>query len=242
MKIKKTIVGLIDRMVNSYTPEKSLENWIYYWLHFQNFGYAKDFGPKNCYYEFGTGWGGTLTSFLKASKRFSRDYNFDLSKLKIVLFDSFEGLPEVKAKEDDHPEWGKGKFAYSKDHISQIIRNHGFPLENVTFIEGFFENTLNEKTLERMRLAPPSIITVDVDYYSSTKLMLDFLVPLLNSGVTFYFDDIHSFFLHPDMGQLKAISEFNGMDTGALNVLTDVNYLGKCYIYTRKNWEYTNKN
>lgn len=241
-KIKRAVANYIStNLINRYNPEISLENWFYHWLYFQNMGYTKDYGPKNCYYEFGTGWGGTLRSFLKASKRFSKENNFDITQIKIVLFDSFQGLPEITAKEDNHREWGKGKFAYSKDYIAKIIVEHGFPLQNVTFIEGFFENTLNSQTLERLNALPPSIVTVDVDYYSSTKLALDFITPLLKSGTVFYFDDLFSFFLHPEMGQVKAIKEFNDMGAGTLNALTHANYSGQCYAFTSKSWEFTEK-
>lgn len=238
-RFKRKFAGYLNtHFFNRYDANESLENWFYHWLYFQNTGHAKDYGPKNCYYEFGTGWGGTLTSFLKASVRFSKDYNFDIRNIKIVLFDSFEGLPEVKIAEDDHPAWGKGKFAHSKDYIADIIHRHKFPIEQVTFIEGFYENTLNDAALAGLLKCPPSIITVDVDYYSSTKLVMDFIRPILKSGTVFYFDDINSFFLHPEMGQIKAITEFNQDSGGSLNWLTNANFAGQCYIYTNRVWEY----
>ena len=241
-KYKKKLVGFLNkRVINRYNAASSLENWFYHWLYYQNMSHAKDYGPKNCYYEFGTGWGGTLTAFLKASIRFSNENNFDLNEIKIVLFDSFQGLPEITVKEDDHRAWGKGKFAYSRDYIKALIVKHNFPIQNVTFVEGFYEDSLTPQLLTKLAASPPSIITVDVDYYSSTKLVMDFIRPLLKSGAVFYFDDIHSFSLHPQMGQLKAISEFNQLDQGNLNWLTADNYAGQCYIYTSKVWEFGNK-
>ena len=72
---------------------ETFENWIYKWLYFQNYEYVKSYTPQNTYFEFGTGWGGTLSGFLRACNRLVVDYNFDISKIKIVLFDSFKGLP-----------------------------------------------------------------------------------------------------------------------------------------------------
>jgi hypothetical protein len=239
LKIKKYLNNYIyDNFYNFYKNENSLESWFYYWLHFQNFDYAKSYAPKNCYYEFGTGWGSTLSAFLRASTRFCRDNNFDIRQIKIVLFDSFQGLPGETAKEDYNPEWGKGKFAYSRDYITDIIRKNNFPLENVTFVEGFFEQSLTDELFQKLKDAPPSIVTVDVDYYSSTKLTLNFIGPLLKSGTVFYFDDLYSFFLHPEMGQPKAIKEFNEAGQGYLNMLTFKNYAGKCYIFAKMEWEY----
>jgi hypothetical protein len=240
-KLRVMLRKRIEIYANAYNPNYSLQNWFYYWLHFQNFSYAKDYSPKNCYYEFGTAAGGTLLSFIAASQRFSKDYDFDIKKIKIVLFDSFQGLPEIKVKEDDHYEWSKGAFAYSRDYIEKLIVKHNFPLENVTFVEGFYEDTLNEATFQKIKNNPPSIVTLDVDYYSSTKIALDFLAPLLRSGTPFYFDDIYSFFLHPQLGQLKAISDFSSQGKGQLCLLPDKNYFGKCYMYSRHEWENLSK-
>ena len=221
---------------------ETFENWIYQWMYFQNFEYVKAYTPQNTYFEFGTGWGGTLSGFLKACNRLAKDHNFDLRKVKIVLFDSFKGLPEEKDPADFNPEWEKGKFAYSRDYITKIILDHNFPLENVTFIEGYYEDTLNESTMEIIKnLPPPSIVTMDVDYYSSTKIALDFIQPLLKSGTVFYFDDLYSFHLHPKMGQVRAINELNSKNNGHLVPLVHMNYCGRGYIYTNRVWEYSNK-
>ena len=218
---------------------ETFENWIYKWLYFQNYEYVKSYTPQNTYFEFGTGWGGTLSAFLRASNRLVVDYNFDISKIKIVLFDSFTGLPEEKDPADVNPIWGKGEFAYSRDFITDIIRKHNFPLENVTFIEGYFENSLNSENFEKIKKLPsPSIITMDVDYFSSTIVALEYIRPLLESGAVFYFDDLYSFHLHPKMGQVKAIDEFNKKNEGILNPLMHMNYAGRGYIYTNKVWEY----
>lgn len=219
---------------------ETFENWIYKWLYFQNYEYVKSYTPQNTYFEFGTGWGGTLSGFLRACNRLVVDYNFDISKIKIVLFDSFKGLPEEKEPSDVNPIWGKGEFAYSRDYITDIIRKHNFPLENVTFIEGYFENSLNEENFEKIKKLPsPSIITMDVDYYSSTIMALEYIRSLLKSGAVFYFDDLYSFHLHPQMGQVKAIDEFNQKNEGTLNPLVHMNYIGRGYIYTNKTWEYS---
>ena len=158
--------------------ERSLEKWFYKWLDFQNNSYAKSYTPKNTYYEFGTGWGRTLTAFISAAKKFSLKNNFSVENINICLFDSFQGLPSIKSEEDNHLSWKEGEFAYSKKYIVNIINELKFPLDNVKFIEGFYENTLNKKTLNLIKSNPPSIITVDTDYYSSTNEVLKFLPPI----------------------------------------------------------------
>ena len=86
-------------------------------------------------------------------------------------------------------------------------------------------------------LPSPSIVTVDVDYCSSTRATLEFLVPILKSGTVFYFDDLYAFHLHPEMGQLKAISEFNG-ELGYLSPLREFDYAGKTFMYATLDWEH----
>jgi O-methyltransferase len=244
--LKKKILNKLDlfvqdRIIQSKKAEaETFENWVYKWLYFQNFEYAKTYTPQNTYFEFGTGWGGTLSGFLRACNRLVADFNFDITKINIVLFDSFKGLPEEKDSSDINPIWGKGMFSYSKDYIIDIIKKHNFPLENVTIVEGYFEDSLNKDNFEKIKKLPnPSIITMDVDYYSSTMLALDYIRPLLKSGAVFYFDDLYSFHLHPQMGQVKAINDFNSSGDGRLSPLVHMNYIGRGYIFSGKEWEYS---
>ena len=239
--IKKKLNNYFKASIDQHLKyERSLEHWFYKWLDFQNNSYAKSYTPKNTYYEFGTGWGRTLTAFISAAKKFSSKNNFSVENINICLFDSFQGLPSIKSEEDNHLSWKEGEFAYSKKYIENIINELKFPLENVKFIEGFYENTLNKKTLTLIKSTPPSIITVDTDYYSSTNEVLKFLPPILKSGTVFYFDDFFSFFLNENYGQVKSIKEFNEKDIGKLYPLTENNFNGKCFIYSAKKWEHRN--
>lgn len=239
--IKKKLNNYFKVSIDQHLKyERSLEKWFYKWLDFQNNSYAKSYTPKNTYYEFGTGWGRTLTAFISAAKKFSLKNNFSVENINICLFDSFQGLPSIKSEEDNHLSWKEGEFAYSKKYIVNIINELKFPLDNVKFIEGFYENTLNKNTLKLIKSTPPSIITVDTDYYSSTNEVLKFLPPILKSGTVFYFDDLFSFFLNENYGQVKSIKEFNEKDIGKLYPLTENNFNGKCFIYSAKKWEHRN--
>jgi len=80
---------------------------------------------------------------------------------------------------------------------------------NVRFIQGFFEDSLTSELAKDLATHPPSIVTVDVDYYSSTKSVLEWLLPFTPTGCLFYFDDIWLFYGHPQMGQVAAINELN---------------------------------
>ena len=56
---------------------------------------------------------------------------------------------------------------------------------------------------------PPSIVNIDVDYYSSTKTVLNWIYPICQDGTIFYFDDIYEYLGNLSKGEYKAIDEFN---------------------------------
>ena len=197
--------------------------------------------PKDSvtYYEFGVGWGGSLSRYLEALAAFSKDSRHDfLGGSKTVLFDSFEGLPPTSRIEDVNPHWTEGKFAHGVDEIKRTIKmnchvdidSHS---DNYRFVKGFYEVTLTPELRDELRNTGPDIITIDCDYYTSTKTALDWLRPLLSPGCLFYFDDVWAYDGDPRRGELRAINEFNAHGKGVLTPLPLNPYLaGQVYIYS----------
>jgi hypothetical protein len=185
-------------------------------------------GRPLVYYEFGTGGGNTLQRALSVLREFDNTH--------VVLFDSFEGLPDASSPRDAHVGWKTGDFAFSEDYIRGIITKNEFPLERVRFVKGFFEKSLTQELAEELKATPPAFVTVDVDYYSSTRTVLDWLAPLLVSGSTFYFDDLWSFDGHPEFGQLKALSEFNELNKKRGQLVQNAIFNNRIYSYF--NWDY----
>jgi len=227
----------IKEIVQANVLEPTLNDWFLYWMHEQNYGYRKNFSPKNCYYEFGVGWGNTMSRFAQAAIRYCEETGMSINDIYIYGFDSFKGLPDKQHVADDNLDWEKGSFAFEKDKTLALLEDLRFPLDNVKLIEGFYEDSLNDESYNIIKENPPSIVTMDVDYYSSTKIALEFIAPLLSSGTMFYFDDLYSFHLHPDMGQIKAIKEFNGK-LGHLSPSTECGFNGKTFMYSNLKWEY----
>ena len=188
------------------------------------------------YYEFGVGWGYTLTRYLDALKAFTGDEHLDIHAQKIFLFDSFEGLPAGKGDRDDHHDWNKGSFAHDVNEIKGVLREYKLDPDsssNIKFTKGFFEDSLTPSLAQQLATTPPDIITIDVDYYSSAKTVLDWLRPLLPAGCLFYFDDLWSFNGSSTRGELGAINEFNKNGQGRLLPFQLVPTLADlCYIYT----------
>lgn len=56
------------------------------WSNFQN-----GCSPFGNYYEFGVGWGGTLSRYLKALDKFCKIYKSNPNDFHVFAFDSFEG-------------------------------------------------------------------------------------------------------------------------------------------------------
>ncbi|MBX2811074.1 MAG: TylF/MycF family methyltransferase [Myxococcales bacterium] len=217
----------------------SLEHWFYDWIDRQN-GFAKKFSPKNVYFEFGVASGDSLLQYIQAAKKWCTRAERPLTDFRIVLFDSFQGLPPKTDIGDEHIAWSEGLFANSRHDIENKLKAAAFPLEQVTFVEGFFEESLTTKLCTQFKQEGlyPSIVNVDVDYYSSTKTAMDWMLPLLSSGCTFYFDDYWAFHGHPDMGQIRVIREFNDSGNGQLVPCNIFGLDHQSYLYTKPKWEW----
>ncbi len=200
--------------------------------------------PFGNYYEFGVGVGNSLTMYLKEVSVFCKNHNVSSDKLKIFAFDSFEGLPKSELDEDN-PRlgsmddstrlWSEGEYSCSQQDIKKKIKNLKIKnIPDITYIEGFFEKTLTDSLRDKLIKNPPAIITIDVDYYSSTKIVLNWLRPLLQSGTIFYFDDIWPFSGNPNCGELLAIKEFNDKNLGYLTPYPIFGMISQVYIYSKK--------
>jgi hypothetical protein len=201
---------------------------------------AKGFSPHGNYYEFGLGWGETLTKYIGALRAFCRDLKRDIRDYKIFGFDSFEGLPGSEDPRDERIHWKRGAFSHSQDEVLSAIRRAGINPDNgsVRLVKGFFEKSLNVPLREELSKYPPSIITMDADLYSSTKTVLEWLRPILGSGTMFYFDNIWSFHGNPKYGEIAAINEFNSSGDGYLAPFPEFGIQSCSYIYSRKDFEY----
>lgn len=217
----------------------SLRYWFRDWIERQN-GFAKDFSPKNVYFEFGVASGRSLLQYIQAVKDWCAQTGHSMADFRIVLFDSFEGLPPKTDSGDQHVAWSEGQFANSRADIMAKIKAANFPLAQVEFVEGFFDKSLTPELQEQLiaKELRPSIINVDVDYYSSTKSVMDWLVPLLSSGCVFYFDDYWSFHGHPEMGQIRCIREFNESGQGYLVRCDIFGREQQSYLYNKPRWEW----
>jgi len=209
-------------------------------LKYQN-KFMPRFTPQKVYFEFGVGNNNYLIRYIKSVQKYCEENSgHSLSDFQIYGFDSFSGLPESNHIADKHKSWCKGTYLCTKEILEANIKATGFPLENVHFIEGYFEDSLTPELLETLRnqKAFPSLVIMDCDYYTSTKVATDWLYPLMQSGCIFYFDDIWSFNGHPEHGQIKYINEFNQSDKG---YFVNFDFFGdgsQLKMFSKQKWEW----
>ena len=130
-------------------------------------------------------------------------------KRKIWAFDSFSGFPPG-TKEDsmEFLKSGKPEYEYfSEDYVMKVLRSIQLStetLERVTLCKGFMPQSFSQ--YDR---SPIALLNLDVDLYQSTKDVLDFFWPLMESKGIVVLDEYDS---NDDAlkwpGAKKAIDDF----------------------------------
>jgi len=153
------------------------------------------------YLEFGCHEGVTFILAYNEAKRFNY-------KCHHWGFDSFEGLPEPeKGLDDDHPAWKKGALSFPKQRFIERCDRAGLGRNDYTLVKGFYDKTLTKFSKNDY---PKNIALAYVDcvMYSSTKLVLDFLMPRLKHGMIIAFDDYFCWSPTEMSGERKAMLEY----------------------------------
>jgi hypothetical protein len=154
--------------------------------------------------EFGVASGTGLLNMIGLAPMIEKETGIHL---RIVGFDTGQGLPSVQGYKD-HPElWRAGDFA--TEDRETLIRTLGGQAE---IIWGDIADTIGPFTDSINSAAPLGFISVDLDIYSATTVALRCLTDRpekYNPGISMYFDDVSFFFATEWAGELAAISEFN---------------------------------
>ncbi len=184
------------------------------------------------FYEFGTFKGKSLIAFGHLKKLYSIFFP-ELKNTKLYSFDSFQGLPSSELDHND-PVWKKGEFCGTLDEVKKNVSSYALRVE---YIKGYYDDSLNDQLLMEMINNPPSIIHIDVDIYSSTIKVLKWLDKFALPMATYVFDDIWALGNHPDLGEQKAISEYNSLsDTRGFLIESPLSLGSKTiYSFTLKN-------
>lgn len=134
------------------------------------------------YLEFGVFYGSSLSCVYEATRRLKLDH------VRLFGFDSFEGLPDSAAAEDEGV-WYPGQFRSSIQLTREFLAREGVPEERVTLLKGWFSETAVPATAEHHAIRRASVIMIDCDLYSSTVEALAFVEPLIGDRAVFVFDD-----------------------------------------------------
>lgn len=196
----KNLINLISNY--SMTPKIRIFNLL------QALRYLKNKKIPGDYVECGVWKGGNillLKKFLETE---------DLHQRNIYAYDTFEGMTKPdendfeisnndfatkllkKDKSKKTNVWGICSLEEVKKNISKHVKN----LNNINFIKGPVENTLNENKNTPEKI---SLLRLDTDWYQSTKKELEVLYEKVESGGIIIIDDYGHW-----GGSKKAVDEF----------------------------------
>lgn len=146
-------------------------------------------------------WSSVSSAYLTAKKMKLDNTNF-------FGFDAFEWLPIWSDDEDDWV-WKKWFYACSFDKMKKCLSRKNINSGNIHWIKWWYDETLNKKTLDKYKINNIWIAFIDCDTYSSSKLVLDFIWPLLKWWEILCFDDWKLNNLDiKEMWEYKSFNEF----------------------------------
>src|SRR5574337_746166 len=104
----------------------------------------------------------------------------------VHLFDSFEGLPAATPVDEEiwqHHGAKTGEAACSLEGVMNNMRAWGIPDQLLVYHKGWFAQTVPGFAV------PIALLRLDADLYSSTKVCMDTLYPLVSHGGWVIIDD-----------------------------------------------------
>lgn len=112
-----------------------------------------------------------------------------LAHRKLIVFDSFEGIPRHEERHSQNifggeAEFAPGSYAGSLNEVKRNVARFG-TVEVCTFVKGWFENTLPSFR------EPVAAAYLDVDLASSTRTCIKHLYPLIIPGGVLLSHDGH---------------------------------------------------
>ena len=178
--------------------------------------------------EFGVASGAGLMNIQKIATRIQKMTGV---KFEIYGFDNIIGMPPHKDFRD-HPDlYKEGDFPMSRE----LLKKH---LDGNTFlIEGYIKENIKSFLHNLSPESPIGFVSIDVDYYSSTKdalTVFDDKYSKYLDIVYLYFDDIQLEEHNGLCGELLAISEFN--QRHKRRIIEKFAFLENTRIFKHANW------
>ena len=155
------------------------------------------------YLEFGVFTG---SSFVMAMRAHRSTNSIGNVKTNFFGFDSFEGFGNI-SKEDSHPFYLSDTFRVDAKKIKKNIFKKSKNL-NVKIIEGYYEDSIKNKTANEFKINNARIIFIDCDLMEPAKIVLEFVKPVLRLGTILIMDDYFSYKGSNRLGLKGAFSSF----------------------------------
>jgi hypothetical protein len=193
--------------IDNLRQYKSLTYWNNHFNHLS----AND--VKGDIVECGVGDGQTLSYIL-----FNLTYNEKHFNRRYIGFDSFEGFPEPNDEDNSPRNPKKGEWNHTNEEfVISNLNDLGFKdkhYKKIKFIKGFFERTFQQ---EKDNITKISLLHIDCDLYSGTKISLETWFDKLEKNGIIVFDEyLNSAISFP--GAVKAIDDFLGIDKNQIRV------------------------
>lgn len=107
----------------------------------------------------------------------------------LIVFDSFQGIPENDEPHDKNifggpAHFARGDYSWGLEGVKAHVTRFGH-IERCRFIEGWFDDTLPQFN------EPLAAVYLDVDLVSSTRTCIKHLYPLLEPGGVMFSQDCH---------------------------------------------------
>jgi hypothetical protein len=156
------------------------------------------------YFEFGVASGRSAIAALRANRRENPH-----TVSPFLLFDSFQGLPELSGPDSDSAQFKPGDYAFSVEQVIAKLQQHGvYDGSTVHLVPGWFEQSLAAFPAADLGVTKAAIVHLDTDLYSSCVTVLDFIEPFLQVGTVMLFDDWNAFNASNHKGERAATAQW----------------------------------
>jgi len=108
----------------------------------------------------------------------------DLSSARLLLFDTFEGLPPPGPVDGPKAPGFDGKLKGSVENVKAVLRKVRFPSDRTEIHKGLFCDTFQHATTRKVAL-----LHIDADWYESVYTCLERFYPLVDDGGVIVIDD-----------------------------------------------------
>jgi O-methyltransferase len=153
---------------------------------------------------------------------------------KLYGFDSFKGLPKPQGI-DVHSQWKEGGFAMSMSKFKNMLKEMGIDETEYVLVPGFYDESLKSNPPSKIGFKNAAFVYIDCDLYESTVPVLNYILPVLQTGSVVAFDDFYCFNGDPDRGGQLALKEFLLRNPDIMMVdYSNIGWHGKAFIVKKR--------